>query len=604
MQIVGISEPGGSSIKDELVVGIDFGTTNSLIAISKDYNAQIIKMQDGSEIVPSIVGFDSAAKVSIGNSARNSSNYIRSIKRLLAKAYSEISSNSNLANLSPCIIDDSNIPKIELSGKKQTLPEVASEIFKYLKHQAEIALGKDVLKAVISVPAYFDDEARGQVMLAAKLAGLDVIRLISEPTAAAYAYGLSKSTRGTYLVYDLGGGTFDVSILNMQEGVFQVVATGGDSMLGGDDIDHLIADYICTETKIEFSNKILQIAKKTKEDFLFKNEMKIEIDGCVLHISKTKYEDIISPIIARSINLAQDVLNEAEDIELDGILLVGGSTRIEQIAQRLQDAFGVRIYDDVDPDKIVALGAAMQAENLATKSNALLIDVVPLSIGLELYGGIAEKIIMRNTPIPFSVTKEFTTHSDNQTGMKFQIVQGEREMVKDCRSLAHFELVGIKPTKAGKARIEVTFAMDADGILSINAIDAYTGRAQNVEIKPSYGLDEKQINDVLEEAFRNAASDHAKRLLIESQEDAKSLIQGLESALLETPDILDDTEYSDMQTAINTLQKAINSDNRDIILLKTDDLNKLANGFIQKHLDQGVDLFLKNRHVDEIKFDK
>lgn len=604
MQIVGISEPGESSIKDELVVGIDFGTTNSLIAISKDYNAQIIKMQDGSEIVPSIVGFDSAAKVSIGNSARNSNNYIRSIKRLLAKAYSEISSNSNLANLSPCIIDDSGIPKIELSGKKQTLPEVASEIFKYLKHQAEIALGKDVLKAVISVPAYFDDEARGQVMLAAKLAGLDVIRLISEPTAAAYAYGLSKSTRGTYLVYDLGGGTFDVSILNMQEGVFQVVATGGDSMLGGDDIDHLIADYICIETKIEFSNKILQIAKKTKEDFLFKNEIKIEIDGCVLHISKTKYEDIISPIIIRSINLAQDVLNEAEDIELDGIILVGGSTRIEQIAQRLQDAFGVRIYDDVDPDKIVALGAAMQAENLATKSNALLIDVVPLSVGLELYGGIAEKIIMRNTPIPFSVTKEFTTHSDNQTGMKFQIVQGEREMVKDCRLLAHFELVGIKPTKAGKARIEVTFAMDADGILSINAIDADTGRAQNVEIKPSYGLDEKQINDVLEEAFRNAASDHAKRLLVESQEDAKSLIQGLESALLETPDILDDTEYSDMQTAINTLQKAINSDNRDIILLKTDDLNKLANVFVQKHLDHGVDLFLKNRHVDEIKFDK
>ena len=601
MQIVGISEPGESSEKDELVVGIDFGTTNSLIAISKGYNAQIIKMQDGIEIVPSIIGID-ADDIIVGQRASKCDNHIRSIKRLLAKDYSEIESNSNLKNLATFLVNDNNIPKIVLLGKEKSLPEIASEIFKYLKAQAEEALGDVLEKVVVSVPAYFNDEARGQVLLAAKLAGLEVIRLISEPTAAAYAYGLSKLAKGAYLVYDLGGGTFDVSILNMQEGVFQVIATGGDNMLGGEDIDHAIAEYICEEAKVELSNEIVQLAKNAKEAFSLQNE--VVIDDYKISISRKKYESIITPFTNRTINLAKDVLSEADDIELDGIILVGGSTRIQQISAKLKDVFGVRIYNTMDPDKVVALGAALQAENLATKSNSLLIDVVPLSVGLELYGGIAEKIIMRNTPIPFSVTKEFTTHTDNQTGMQFHVVQGEREMVKDCRSLTHFELTGIKQAKAGKARIEVTFAIDADGILSINTTDANSGRSQNIELKPSHGLDKKYINDILEEAYRNAAGDHAERLLAESKEDAKSLIQGLESALIETPDILGDIEHSKMQEAINSLQKAINSDNRDIILLKIDGLNQLAGKFIQKHLDKGVDLFLKNRHVDEINFDK
>lgn len=603
MQIVGISEPGEADEGDELVVGIDFGTTNSLIAISQDYKAKIIKMENGAELVPSIIGFDSG-EVIVGKEANNCSDKVRSIKRLLAKSYSEINSNPNLLNLSSVIYDDNNIPKIELLGAGKVLAEIASEIFKYLKNQAQIELGAELEKAVVSVPAYFDDEARGQVLLAAKLAGLEVIRLISEPTAAAYAYGLSKSTKGSYLVYDLGGGTFDVSILNMHEGVLQVVATGGDNMLGGDDIDYVIAEYISLELAKEMSAELIHSAKKIKEDFSLKSRITISIEGSEITISKEKYEEIISPIINKTIKIAEEVLSDAEDIELDGVILVGGSTRIVQISDKLQDAFGVRIYNDIDPDRIVALGAAMQAENLTAKSNSLLIDVVPLSVGLELYGGIAEKIIMRNTPIPYSVTKEYTTHTDNQNGMKFHVVQGEREMVKDCRSLAHFELTGIRQSKAGKARINVTFAMDADGILSINAVDADTGKTQNIEIKPSHGLDEKSINDILEVAYKNAATDHETRLLVESQEEGKSLIQGIESALEETPEILSDLEHDEMKKAINSLQKAINSDNRDIILLKTDNLNQLAANFIQKHLDKGVDLFLKNRHVDEIKFDK
>lgn len=603
MQIVGISEPGDEKVKDELVVGIDFGTTNSLIAISKNYKAQIIKMQDNAELVPSIVGFDSD-EIFVGAKALDCKNRIRSIKRLLAKSYSEIKSNPNLANLSTAIYDDQNIPKIQFLNVGKTLPEMAAEIFKYLKVQAQIELGTEFKKAVVSVPAYFDDEARGQVLFAAKLAGLNVIRLISEPTAAAYAYGLSKPAQGSYLVYDLGGGTFDVSILNMQEGVLQVVATGGNNMLGGDDIDYAIARYICQKLDMKMSTELVQTAKKIKEDFSLKSQVAIFINGSKITITKEQYEEIISPLVDKTIKIAQEVLDDGEDIELNGIILVGGSTRITQISDKLKDVFGVRIYNDIDPDRIVALGAAMQAENLTMRSNSLLIDVLPLSVGLELYGGIAEKIIMRNTPIPFSVTKEYTTHTDNQTGMKFHVVQGEREMVKDCRSLAHFELSGIKQAKAGKARVQVTFAMDADGILSINAIDSDTGKTHNIEIKPSHGLDEKSINDILEAAYKNAADDHSTRLLVESQEAGRSLIQGIESALKETPEILSDLEHDEMKKAIISLQKAINSDNRDIILLKTDSLNQLATDFIQKHLDKGVDLYLKNRHIDEIKFDK
>lgn len=603
MQIIGISEPGTREVENEIVVGIDFGTTNSLIAISKNYQAQIIKTQDSSELVPSIIGFDSD-KVIVGAEAAACKHHIRSIKRLLAKSYLEIKSNQSLLSLSSIIYNDNDIPKVEFLSTSKTLPEIASEIFRYLKTQAQIALGISLEKAVVSVPAYFDDEARGQVLLAAKLAGLNIIRLISEPTAAAYAYGLSKSTKGSYLVYDLGGGTFDVSILNMQEGVLQVIATGGDNMLGGDDIDYAIAKYIAQELGKEISTTLIQVAKKIKENFSIKNEIKEYIEGSEFTITKKAYEKIIDPLINKTIKIAREVLSEAEEVKLDGIILVGGSTRISQISDKLRDVFGVRIYNDIDPDKIVALGAAMQAENLTAKSNSLLIDVVPLSVGLELYGGIAEKIIMRNTPIPFSVTKEYTTHTDNQTGMKFHVVQGEREMVKDCRSLAHFELTGIKPSKAGKARIQVTFSLDADGILSINAVDADTGKSHNIEIKPSHGLDEKRINDILELAYKNATDDHSTRLLVESQEAARTLVKGIKSALDETPELLSDLEHDEMKKAINSLQKVINSDNRDIILLKADKLNQLAANFIQKHLDKGADLFLKNKYISEIKFDK
>jgi molecular chaperone HscA len=602
MQIIEISEPKQIKGEREIVVGIDFGTTNSLIAFSEGYNAKIIKMQDGSELVPSIVGFE-LDKILIGRDAINCKSNVKSVKRLLAKSYSEIVNNPHLQKLSTIILQHENVPKIKFANKSYFLPEVAAEIFKYLKNQAEIFLGKSFTKSVVSVPAYFNEEARGQVLLAAKIAGLEVIRLISEPTAAAYAYGLSNSSRGTYLVYDFGGGTFDVSILNMQEGIFQVIATGGDNMLGGDDLDYALAEYISLSYDMELSANLLKLAKEAKEELSRSNEHVIFNEESNVIITKDEYNAIISPIIDRTIQIAQDVVNES-GCRLDGIILVGGSTRIQLIRDKLSEKFDTKIYSDLDPDRIVALGAAMQAENLTEKTNALLIDVLPLSVGLELYGGIAEKIIMRNTPIPFSVTKKYTTHSDNQTGMKFHVLQGERELVKDCRSLAYFELKDIRPLKAGKARIEVTFSIDADGILSVTAIDADSGKAQNIEVKPSHGLDEKHISDILETAYKHASIDHSTRLLIESKESAKSLIQGIRSAIDETPDILNKSEHNDIIEAINSLQIAINTDNRDLIFLKIDNLNKLASNFIQKHLDKGADLFLKNRHISDINFYK
>lgn len=605
MQITSISEPGESvlsdeSTLDETVLGIDFGTTNSLIAISNKYQAKIIKMQDGKELVPSVITVDKPVVV-----GKQGKRFVRSIKRLFAKSSEEVQNNPNLSTLSNILKLQENNPKIDMgNGEFVSLPEAASEIFKYLKSQAEIELGVDVQKVVVSVPAYFDDSARGEVLLAAKLAGIEVIRLIAEPTAAAYAYGLNKSAKGAYLVYDFGGGTFDVSILNMSSGVLQVVATGGDNMLGGDDIDMLLAMYVAREMGGVVSQEIISATKKAKESLSKEDEAFVKVKDFELLITLEQYIEIITPLVDKTIKIAKDVLYEAteieEGLELAGIILVGGSTRIPLITDCLRKEFATDIYSDLDPDKVVALGAAMQAENLTAKSNSLLIDVVPLSVGLELHGGITEKIIMRNTPIPFSITKEFTTYMDNQTGMQFHIVQGEREMVDDCRSLARFELVGIPPMKAGKGRVEVSFSIDADGILGVNAKEAITGKAHDIVIKPSYGLDEQEISATINDAFKNAERDHNARLLAETQQSANSLISGLQHAIIETPDVISKKEMIEINNAISALQKVINLDNREAILLAEGELNKLAAGFVQKHLDKGVDLHLKGRHVDKV----
>lgn len=598
MQIIEIREPGEFDVSEDTVVGIDFGTTNSLIAISKDYNSQIIKMSDGSELVPSVI---CVMEEKIGVNNYDAKKYIRSIKRLLAKSSEEIKSTPNLMTLASDLDLSAAVPRVKIGKNYLSLPEVASEIFKYLKSEAELSLDCKLKKAVVSVPAYFDDNARGQVLFAARLAGLEVIRLISEPTAAAYAYGLNRQQEGAYLVYDLGGGTFDVSILNMRTGVLQVVATGGDNMLGGDDIDILLAHYMARQMDIEINSEIIFLAKKAKEDLSSRDSIEIIYEDNKLAISRNEFEELVLPVVEKTVKVAKDTLYDANNIDLDGIILVGGSTRIPLISDLLTKSFKTEIYSDQDPDKIVALGAALQAENLSAKPKSLLIDVLSLSVGLEIYGGIAEKIILRNTPIPFSITQEFTTHSDNQTGMQFHIVQGEREMAKDCRSLARFELNGIPLAKAGKGRVEVVFAIDADGILSVTAREAITGKIHAIEVKPSYGMSEKEVFHALKIAYENVAQDHKERLLVEAKEQAYSLITGLEKAIEETPWLLTENEKIKIDKAISSLQKAVILDNQEDILLKIDGLNSLATVFIQKHLDKGVDMHLKGMHINEIK---
>ncbi|MFK7968596.1 MAG: Fe-S protein assembly chaperone HscA [Rickettsiaceae bacterium] len=604
MQIIDIEEPNKSEILDEIIVGIDFGTTNSLIAYSKNHSPQIISSLDNEGLLPSVIFYDEISDKFLVGKNREQKGAILSIKRLLAKSYHDIQSTKSLHKTLSAfeLINSANsTPKLKFRNKEYSFPELASKIFLCLKERAELEFGEVVKKAVVSVPAYFDDAARGAVLLAAKIAGFEVSRLIAEPTAAAYAYGFHKKPEGAYMVYDLGGGTFDISILNMQTGVLQVIATGGDNLLGGDDFDHILAEYIAKKLNIDLVPSLYLEAKKIKEILSLENSFTLNLNNKVIGITREIFEGLISPLIQQTIKIAKNTLFDA-DITLDGIILVGGATRIPCISDSLAKAFGAKIFSDIDPDKAVVIGAALQAENLSSNSNqnSLLIDVLPLSVGLELYGGIVEKIIMRNTPIPFSISKNFTTHIDNQTGIQLHIVQGEREMVKDCKSLAHFELKNIPPMKAGAVKIEVTFTIDADGILSVAAKENASGMVQNIELNPSYGLSQIEINDMLENAFENAKKDYETRLLIETRIDAKNLIAGIEKAIKETPDILNIIHKKEIIDLINSLQKAINSDNRDEILMQIEQLNKLAANFIEKHLDTGAKMLLEGKHINDI----
>ena len=563
-----ITEPSASTENEveQDIVGIDLGTTNSLIAMVKDEKVKFFADENGVEIHPSIVCYEDAGVV------------ISSIKRLMGKSFADVQNQK----LNFKIEQNSNqkeVLQILVGDKKIRPAEISAEILKNLKNLAEKSLKTEIKKAVITVPAYFDEAAKNATKLAANLAGLEVLRLVNEPTAAALAYGLDNSVEGIYCIYDLGGGTFDVSILKMQKGVFKVLGVSGDNALGGDDFDHLIAEKLCVN---------LAQARKIKENLSSDNIANSQF-------TRADFENLILPKIEKTFmltkNLIEDLELESEDIK--GVILVGGSTRIPLVKRKLTEIFGQqKILDKLDPDRIVAAGAAWQAYNLSGQSQNLLLDVTALSLGIEMMGGIVDKIIHRNSTIPTALKKEFTTYADNQTGMKLHIVQGERELAADCRSLASFEIKNITPMKAGLARVEVTFKVDADGLLTVTAFDKTTKEKQEIEVRPSYSLGQEEIKKMLLDSLQNSQADIENRLLIqtivEAEKDALIIKQDLENPAVSIPP----DEKKLIAEKILILEKLIaEKSSRDLILEAQKQLEKASENLIL----QKVNLVLKEK---------
>ncbi|MBL6664700.1 MAG: Hsp70 family protein [Rickettsiales bacterium] len=563
MPLINISEPIKQEAKhEEIIVGIDLGTTNSLIAIiDKNNKPRFFKNDKGQEIIPSIVNINNVN--------------IASIKRLMGKNFHE----AKHQKLEFKIKEGENHSIKVLAGGEELSPEeISAKILKKLKNIAEQTLKTKIEKAVITVPAYFDEGAKNATKLAAKLAGLDALRLVNEPTAGALAYGLENESKGTYVIYDLGGGTFDVSILKMQKGIFRVLGVSGNNQLGGDDFDRAIQE--------NSPNLSLEEAKNIKENALTPD-----------------LEKLIFPLIQETISLTINLINDLEinKEDINGVILIGGSTRISLIKQELAKIFGKnKIFDKLDPDKIVAQGAAWQAYNLSGKGSNLLLDVIPLSLGIEMYGGITDKVILRNSTIPTQVTKEFTTQANNQTGMKLHIVQGERELAKNCRSLANFEIKNIPPLPAGKAKVAVTFKVDADGLLTVSAEELSTNQKQEITVKPSYGLDVAQTKEMLLDSLKHSKEDISQRLLIEKITESEQDLELLKKDLENFGYLIAEQEKQHIQNAISKLEEELNKkESREVIKSAHDHMVQTSENLILKKVNLALEKKVGGKNLDE-----
>lgn len=569
-----IHEPGQTPLphQQQAAVGIDLGTTHSVIAIAHEGQVEVLRDVCGGALIPSLVHY-APGGVTVGKEARTKPGTIASIKRSMHQAH---------------------VTRDTGQGAK-TPVEISAAILKHLRGLAEQALGKEVTQAVITVPAYFDDAARTATRDAAQLAGLEVLRLINEPTAAALAYGLDNQAEGIYAVYDLGGGTFDISLLKMEKGVFQVLATGGDTQLGGDDIDALISRQASV-----FSGQQLSLpeARQLKEKL---SEVETVSHGGYA-LTRSEFESLISPLLIRTMQISSQALADAglRKEEIKGVVLVGGSTRIPLLRRKVAEFFGQEPLTNVDPDQVVAIGAALQAEGLTQGSDNLLLDVTPLSLGLETMGGMVEKLIHRNTPIPVSVQQEFTTYQDGQTAMKIHVLQGEREMVDQNHSLAEFNLQGIPPLPAGIARIKVSFTVDADGLLSVAAREETTGTEQRIAVKPSYGLPPERIEQMLRESMEHAREDITQRLLAESRFEAKRLLAELQSAMQASAEVLLPQEKEDFTAQMRKIETALTGENRDAIDYERMQLEQLSHAFAERRMDTAITHALKGAHINEV----
>ena len=617
MALLQISEPGKSTMPHEhrRVIGIDLGTTNSLVASVISGSPTILNPNDNSNLLPSIVHY-SKESILVGNDAKNllskdPKNTISSAKRLIGKTISDINQDHFSLNLA----DGDGVISIKTSIGMKNPIEVSAEILKTLKFVAEKSLGGELMGAVVTVPAYFDDAQRQATKDACELAGLNVLRLINEPTAAAVAYGLDKKSMGHFVVFDLGGGTFDVSILNLSKGLFEVLATHGDANLGGDDFDQAIVNFL--NDKYQFKVKDIEVqalvsilAREIKESLSTKNEVVIEKKISDIEIKETftqeQFKTLVQDLIERTLKATKSALIDAQlnNDQIDGIIMVGGSTRMPCIQESVKNLFKKELLNDLNPDEVVALGAATQANILAGngEEDLLLLDVTPLSLGIETMGSIVERIIPRNTTLPIAMAQEFTTYKDGQTAMIIHVVQGERELVDDCRSLAKFTLKKIPPMVAGAAKIKVTFQVDTDGLLSVSAEETTTNAKASIEVKPSYGLSEDKIKTMLQSSFDLAEEDKNSRMLAETKIEAIQLIELTQKALDTDNDLLSESEFNSIKKDLDALIDSIKSSNNDKIKEANKKLNAQSESFAAKRMDRSIQKALTGKSINKLEF--
>ena len=606
MKLLDIQEPievKRDNKSRQIAIGIDFGTTNSLISSVVDGSA-IIVGKNGS--ISSAVSIERGG-IKVGKNHSKGDFTIKSIKRLLAKTYSDlISADFISSSIKANLVTEDNEVKIRVFDESFSLVYLASKIFVHLKQEAEEYFEQQITKAVITVPAHFDDVSRNKVKQAAEISGLEVLRMISEPTAAAYAYGLENASEGNYLVYDLGGGTFDVSILRMRMGVFQVLKTGGDAMLGGDDIDFAILSHIknmlglsSLDNEEEFD--LLSKVQHAKEVLTLQNSCEILARDKKFILTQDLLSQIAKPFIDKTIKITKDTLELCESTQISGIILVGGSSRLQCARGALKQHFpNIDLLSNLDPDKIVAYGAARQAYNLTHQSEDLLIDITPLSLGLEVLGGFIERIIERHSPIPTKVTKYFTTSEDNQTGIIITILQGERELACECRKLATFELSGLPPTKAGLLQIAVTFEIDADGLLSVSAIDSKSERKCNVIVRPYYNLDEDKIDSMLYDAFKNSEEDHFLKIFNEAKMKIELLITNTNQILSNASNIITPNEITNIQNLMFLSADILAAKKIDDINNYLEKLEIEAEKISVKFLDYTIGKQLMGKNINEV----
>ena len=618
MALLQIAEPNMSAAPHQhrLAAGIDLGTTNSLVASVKSGSAVCLADEDGNTSLPSVVRYLGNGETVVGKEAlaaqkTDPQNTVSSAKRLIGRTLSEI----DAAHLPYRFGQSEKIIELHTKNGIKTPIDVSADILASLKARAEQSLGGELVGAVITVPAYFDDAQRQATKDAARLAGINVLRLLNEPTAAAIAYGLDNAAEGTFVVYDLGGGTFDVSVLQLSKGLFEVKATGGNSALGGDDFDHRLFCHIVEKNSLSLTDGrdvqlLFGLVRAANEELSSRPETRVQAalsDGTTLdvHITRAEFHALTQHLVAKTLEPVKQALKDAgvSKSDIKGVIMVGGATRMLHVQQAVGAFFGQTPLNNLNPDQVVALGAAMQANVLAGNKNDgewLLLDVTPLSLGLETYGGLAEKIIPRNSTLPTARAQEFTTFKDGQTAMTIHVVQGERELVADCRSLAKFTLRGIPPMAAGAARIRVTFQVDADGLLSVSAREQTTGVQAQIEVKPSYGLDDETITQMLRDSMANAKNDAAARARAEAKVEAEGLMAAVQAALDLDADLLDEAELSHIQNLMAQLHNSLPNHTADQIRAAVQALSHATDDFAARRMDRNIQRALGGVSVESL----